>query len=310
MESYLSGGKIKLKFDNTVGRHYFLGYRSINQYGTKHFTTDDYIKKEDYEFHVNSEHEHIETDAENKKYFVNEYDINIGFIAGMQKYSQDEVELKFKRPLNRCDEMFRNIKSTSMDLRNFNGSEVEKCTKMFVGCENLVSLNFHGDFLCAHFNPFKCKTFSAMFLNCGKLLHLDISNFTAYECEDFSYMFANCNALESVNLFNVGKFRGKKFTSMFENCSSLTDVQITKFQLKNAEDMENMFKNCSSLVSLDMSLLDLSKCLNFNGLISGCGKLQEFVFPLTRTNKGGSHNDIANGTAAFIKEYIEQFFSS
>ena len=90
--------------------------------------------------------------------------------------------------------MFTNCSSlTSLDLSNFNTSNVTDINGMFYNCGALTDLNL------SSFNTSNVTNMSYMFDNCSSLTHLDISNFDFTNVTNYNSMFtsvpANCEIL-------------------------------------------------------------------------------------------------------------------
>ena len=119
----------------------------------------------------------------------------------------------------------------SINLENFDTSNVEIFTGMVEGCEKLTSIDLR------NFNTSKCKIMYAMFYNCRSLVSLDLSNF-------YTNLVTNMK-------------------QMFSSCYSLTSLDISSFNTSNVDNMEEMFKDCISLKSLNIFNFDTNKVSKF-----------------------------------------------
>ena len=197
--------------------------------------------------------------------------------------------------------MFYNCSSlTSLDLSNFNTANVTNMGCMFQSCSKLESLVLSDKFKCD-----KVLYTSSMFMRCGKLISLDLSNFNTDNVIRMDKMFRDCSNLVSLALSN--KFNTDKVTDMeemFYNCSNLTSLNLSGFNTANVtnmkrifnrcsklnslvlgdkftcdkvENMAEIFYNCSSLTSLDLSSFNTDNVTNMNKMFYGCSKLKSLV---------------------------------
>ena len=98
------------------------------------------------------------------------------------------------------DSMFSSCSSlTSLDLKNFNTSNVTNMDSMFSSCSSLTSLDLNG------FNTSKVTNMSHMFSNCSSLTSLDLRSFNTSKVTDMSFMFNDCKKLQTqINIMNAG----------------------------------------------------------------------------------------------------------
>lgn len=100
---------------------------------------------------------------------------------------------------------------TSIDLTNVNTSKVTDMEMMFYGCNNLTSLDI------SNFDTSKLIGLSDMFGGCNRLsdlyLNFNISNIM-YSLGSFPYTFSYCFSLKNV----VGKFEGTKYNLNLSDC--------------------------------------------------------------------------------------------
>ena len=89
---------------------------------------------------------------------------------------------------------FRNCTSlTSLDLSNYDSSEIINLSYMFSGCISLTSL--------------------------------DLSNWDTSNVKNIDYLFHNCSSLESVNLENWNIEEVESIDSIFDGCTSLKNIE-------------------------------------------------------------------------------------
>ena len=85
-------------------------------------------------------------------------------------------------------EMFYDCGSlTSLDVRNFDTSNVKYMNSMFSGCSSLTSLDLR------NFDISKVTSMREMFENCSKLTQITVSNkWVIGSSTNVSLMFSNC----------------------------------------------------------------------------------------------------------------------
>lgn len=113
--------------------------------------------------------------------------------------------------------MFSYCAFTTMDLRNFDTSNVETMASLFDGCPNLVSV--------------------------------DLSSFNTSKVTSFANMFYMTQKLESLDLSNFDTSSATNMTGMFIYCISLKEVKTgSRFVTTNVTDMSKMFQQCYNIV--------------------------------------------------------------
>ena len=86
-------------------------------------------------------------------------------------------------------EMFYGCSSlSSLDLSNFDTSNVIYMKDMFYGCSSLSSLDL------SSFDTSNVTFMTSMFSDCSSLSSLDLSNFDMGHVTSMGYMFSNCAA--------------------------------------------------------------------------------------------------------------------
>lgn len=90
--------------------------------------------------------------------------------------------------------MFENCsKLTTLDLSNFNTSNVTNISGMFMRCSSLTSLNL------SNFDTSNVTNMYGMFYSCYKLIHVDLRSFDFTKVTNYSSMFGgvpnNCEII-------------------------------------------------------------------------------------------------------------------
>ena len=182
---------------------------------------------------------------------------------------------------------------TSLDLTNFNTSNVTTMERMFRSCSSLISLNV------SRFDTSKVTNMLGTFGYCSSLTELDLSSFDTSNVTDMSYMFYKdsnlkkiqlsnfdiaevktlrsmfyeCRVLDGVDVSNFNTAQVTDFSFMFAFCNSLTSVDVSNFNTENATNMKAMFGECFVLKNLDVSGFDTSNVVNIEQMFFKCCEL-------------------------------------
>ena len=159
------------------------------------------------QFNVNSdntfEHTFVNVPVTNMNYFTQPCRDKLKTI--------DLSEFDTSQVTSMYEAFFQCSNLTSIDLTNVNTSNVTLFERMFYGCNNLTSLDI------SNFDTSKLIGLSDMFGGCNRLsdlyLNFNISNIT-YSLGSFPYTFSYCFSLKNV----VGKFEGTKYDLYLSDC--------------------------------------------------------------------------------------------
>ena len=169
-----------------------------------------------------------------------------------------------------CSEMFHNCTElTSINLSNFDTSNVKNMYRMFNICRSLTSLDL------SNFNTSKVTKMNDMFCSCYSLTSLDLSNFNTSNVTDMSRMFINCYDLTSLDLSKFDTSNVTIMHNMFNQCTSLTSLDLSKFDTSNVTNMSRMFYNCNKLTS---SITIMNPNTNYSGMFQNCSTDQSAKF--------------------------------
>ena len=150
-------------------------------------------------------------------------------------------------------DMFMNMENlTSLNLSNFDTSQVTDMEYMFAGVPSLTTLNL------SNFDTSKVMDMSYMFSSMPNLTTLDLSNFDTSKVMDMSNMFDGMSDLTMLDLSNFDTSNVTNMNYMFNNMSSLTTLDLSNFDTSKVRDMYAMFSGMSSLTTLDLSSFDTS----------------------------------------------------
>ena len=176
--------------------------------------------------------------------------------------------------------MFYGMSSlTSLNLSNFNTSNVTDMREMFFGTRSLASLNL------SNFDTSNVTDMSFMFFGSSKLTSLNLSNFNTSKVIDMSYMFSVMSSLTSLNLSNFDTSKVINMECMFYGVSSLTSLNLSNFDTSKVMNMSTMFREMSSLTSLNLSNFDTSKVTNMRSMFYDMFKLTSLNLSNFNTSK-------------------------
>lgn len=156
---------------------------------------------------------------------------------------------------------------TALDVSGFDTSQVEDFSRMFDGCSSLTTLDV------SKFNTSKATGFATMFGDCSGLTTLDVSGFDTSQAEELGSMFYKCSNLTSLDVSKFDTSKAKSLHNMFSRCTGLQTLDVSGFDTSQVEDMGLMFDGCTGLTSLDVSKFDTSKVTNMNAMFAFCSNL-------------------------------------
>ena len=163
--------------------------------------------------------------------------------------------------------MFNNCKKlTSLDLSNFDLSEVYNTDHMFSGCSSLEYLK-----LSPKFQSSDLGFMSYMFYGCRSLKSLDLSFFDTSNILFMDHAFEGCESLTSLDFSNSKTSRARNMKNMFANCTSLTSLNLqywyTTHIERNLEGVLSICKNLTLSIHKDQCKnLPIPDYLKVNGL--------------------------------------------
>ena len=141
-----------------------------------------------------------------------------------------------------CAQMFKNINIIkSIDLSNFDSSQITDISEMFSNCNNLRAINFK------NFNTISVQSMEYLFYNCVALTSLDLSNFI------------------TTSLNNMG--------DMFNNNINLLSLDLSSFDTSSVTLMRNIFLNCQKLVYLNLISFTINDDINLENFLIGNPKI-------------------------------------
>ena len=175
-------------------------------------------------------------DKDDKEWFSERNHIStMVFDQSFKKYRPKSCSLWFVN--------FQNLTSVIGIKENLNTSEVTDMHDMFVGCENLTSLDVSG------FNTEKVTDMSSMFDGCKNLSSLDVSGFKTDKVTDMSGMFLRCSKLTSLDVSGFNTDKVTNMRGMFLGCENLKTIYVgAGWNTSSETTSAYMFTDCPNLV--------------------------------------------------------------
>ena len=201
--------------------------------------------------------------------------------------------------------MFRYLSSlTSLDLSNFNTSQVTDMQYMFDSMSNLTSLDL------SIFDTSNVTNMFCMFSDMSNLTSLNLSNFDTSKVTDMSYMFDDMRSLTSLNLSNFDTSNVTSMFSMFDGMSSLTSLDLSNFDTSKVTDMHYMFSGMSNLTSLDLSNFNTSQVTDMHDMFYNMSSLTSLNLSSFNTSKVISMYAMFEGVCSLTTLSLSNFNTS
>ena len=141
-----------------------------------------------------------------------------------------------------------------MDLRNIDTSQNTSLMNTFLDCQKLIDVDISA------WNTSSVITMEGLFYNCYKLYSIDLSNFDTSNVANMESMFDGCKTLESLDLMTFNTSNVTNMRYMFYNCYNLLEVFICwDWDTSNVTESSSMFYNCVNLTNFDSNSTDVSK---------------------------------------------------
>ena len=229
---------------------------------------------------INNNYNLKQLNDSNAELYINENKYNYNNYFVPEKEGFYNIRLVFKLIIKDCSFMFCKCKNlVSIDLFDFDTSEVVNMSYMFYYCYNLRGLNL------SNLNTANVINMSNMFSNCNNLINLDLSNFNTSNVLNMNSLFYNCNNLKNIELSSFNTSKVKSMCCMFYNCLNLKDINISSFDIKNVENISGMFYHCSNLIKLDLSSFDTTNITDISNAFYYCSNLNDLDLSKFNTSK-------------------------
>jgi surface protein len=172
--------------------------------------------------------------------------------------------------VSNMEQMFKNCPSlNTLNIINVDFSAIERTKGLFLGTDNITSINLKGTTLPADVN---FDDFTRMHTN---MTHCNISGIKVPGLS-LNGLFSGCSSLQTVTIDNHITDSITSMTSMFYNCTSLNTMpDITKINTSNVTTMSHIFESCSSLTSVNIDNIDLAAVTDFSYAFHDCTNISE-----------------------------------
>ena len=185
-------------------------------------------------------------------------------------------------------------------------------SRMFMGCESVVSVNTSG------WDTSQVTNMHSMFHFCSSLTTVDVSSWDTSQVTDMGYMFSGCMGLKELDVSSWDTSQVTDMNDMFYDCESLRELDVANWNVSRVTGMGWMFFRCSSLESLDVSRWDTSNVTVMGGLFEACNSLRELDVSEWDTSKATSMNqmfgskelqslDVSKWNTSLVKSMYEMF---
>ena len=162
----------------------------------------------------------------------------------------------------------------SLDVGNFDTSNVTSMAGMFRGCTRLTSLDV------SHFDTSNVTNMRGIFSGCRSLTSLDVSHFDTSNVTDMAAMFSGCRSLTSLDVSHFDTSNVTNMAGMFDMADDvkpfygialLANLDVSHFDTRNVTNMYAMFAGCRVLRNLDVSHFDTSNVTDMGYMFECCG---------------------------------------
>lgn len=139
----------------------------------------------------------------------------------------------------------------------------------FAECMNLETIEN-----IKHLNTSKVTNMEGIFMRCGKLSNLDVSNFDTRNVTNMPTMFSGCEKLTTLDLSSFKTSQVENMAMMFSGCTDLKKLYLSNFDTRNVLNMIYMFQNCSNLETIYSGDWNTDKLEITYEMFFGCSKLK------------------------------------
>ena len=212
------------------------------------------------------------------------------------------IKVEFSQTISNLEYMFSFINSIiSIDLSNFDTSDISIMDSMFSGCSSLVSLNLN------NFDTSNVRNMADLFSWCKSLISIDLSHINTNNVVNMNSMFNGCESLTSLDLSNFDTSKVTEMISMFSQCYSLTTLDLSNFKTSKITYIRYMFDRCTSLISLDLSNFDTSNVIYMEYMFRGCNSLKNLNILNFNTSTVKYMQYMFSGCASLISLNLNHF---
>jgi len=118
---------------------------------------------------------------------------------------------------------------------------------LFSGLSSLTSLDL------SNFDSSNVTNMNGMFQDCSKLKTINLSNLDTSKVTNMSYMFWGCKSLERMDLSNFDTSKVTNMFGMFYNDNNLVYLNVSSFNTRNVTTMEAMLNDLHTIRTIYVS---------------------------------------------------------
>ena len=201
--------------------------------------------------------------------------------------------------------MFHNFSGLQeIDMRNFDGKNIENLRDLFSNCSSLTSVNFAG------FNTSKVNNMTSMFYANFALKNLDLSSFDTSNVVYMNDMFSGTRELVNLNLSSFNTSKVEIMVNMFYDVRKIKNLNVSNFDTRNVKKTRNMFANMLELESLDISNFDTSKVEDMAMMFAETHKLKTLNLGHLNTSRVTTMEKMFNNMWALENLDVSSFDTS
>ena len=200
------------------------------------------------------------TDAVTSKvctYINNKPIVSMSYMFGGSKATTLDLSNFDTSNVTDMSKMFQSSKATTLDVSNFDTSNITDMSRMFDRSQ-ATTLDL------SNFNTSKVIDMSYMFYY-SQATTLDVSNFDTSKVTGMNFMFSYSKAT-TIDVSNFDTSKVTNMSSMFSD-SKATILDVSNFDTSNVTNMRHMFSS-SQVTTLDLSNFDTSKVTNMSNMFA------------------------------------------
>lgn len=158
--------------------------------------------------------------------------------------------------------MFAGSHLPSIDIRNFNTSNVTNMEHLFNGLKKVTDLDLSG------LDVKRVNNIGSLFARNPGLISLNLSNWQLDSVHDMSYMFTQLYDLKTLNLTGFTTKNVVDMNHMFNGCQHLISLDLSSFDTSQVTNMSTMFKDMGSLNNINLSSFNTSNVTDMSEMFS------------------------------------------
>ena len=262
--------------------------RKINRGTLLKYPIDDFInkklKKNEIEITIKVEKEEINKEI----YYLDNTDYEDGnkikhYHDNLKELNENNVDLYINKKKCNYKKFFKPKKEGEYKIKLEFKNDIEDCSFMFAGCENIIDINL------LNFNTKNVKNMRYMFSGCENIKELDLSKFNTENVTNMEGMFGCFDNLSYIDLSLFESIKDLKDLEelfnqrkvYFNGCSNLENLNLSSsFNTQNVTNMMYMFYECSNLKNLNLpSSFNIQNFTNVKGMFYDCNYFDSFNLP-------------------------------